>query len=246
MKEILYSVLTYKPSLVASDTMTVGILFYIPENEYREFISIKKPARLKSINSKISIDDINAFLGSISDEIRPSLYSDFDIEKYIYYYTNEFQFSSVTNVVLDERESYESFIDKTHRMYLSQDFSVKDRPSTEDQLKYLKQIGKLNKYYSSKSIIGKFNDNLNVDFTVGNLAVKFFDFNNKKSEYQFNIVKAWVFNAIHSVSNVKLVFIYSYTDNNGDKDIKNVIDILKTYDHSYDLLDGIEYIKKNA
>lgn len=246
MKEIFYSVLTYRPSLVASDTMTVGILYYIPESDYRKFISIKKTARLKSINSEISIKDINEFLKSISDEIRPSLYSEFDIEKYTYYYTNEFQFSAVTNVVLDERESYEVFIDKTHKMYLSQDFSVKDRPSTEDQLKYLKQIGKSNKDFSAKSIIGKFNDNLNVDFTVGNLAVKFFDFNNKKSEYQFNIVKTWVFNAIHSATNTKMVFIYSYSDNDEDKDIKNVIDILKTYNHTYDLIEGIEYIKNNA
>jgi len=245
MKEILYSVLTYRPSLVAPDTMTVGILFYIPENDNRKFISIKRVKRLLSMNSDISTDDVKDFLLSIESEIRPNLYSKFDMQKYIYYYTNEFQFSKITYISLNEEEDYEDFIEKTHKMYLSQDFAKEERPNADDQLKYLKQIGRSNKEYSSKSVVGKYHDNMNVDFTVGNLAVKFFDFNNKKTEYQFNYVKAWVFNAKESIEDKKLVFIYSNDQCQNEDEIKNVIDILKSYEHSYNLLEGIEYIKNN-
>lgn len=245
MEIIKYSIFDYSPSIISHDTLTVGILFDNVTTSQREFHAIKKLNRLSAIDDAVDVTEAKKYLESINNDVKSTFFNNqFNIEDYIRFFVNEYHFGPVKEVEVADGEEFVAF---TKKAYMPQEYEKKDRLNPTQQLSYLKTYGK-NHYqdYSASKISGSFNEPLNVDFTVNNLAIKFFDLNGKNLAYVYNAAKAWAYNASKLSGDKKFVFIYSLTENENCDDAKNIITILRENELTFDFSEGIKFLGKHT
>ena len=231
---IMFSVLSYYPSFITSESINLGILFHSLDNDIRHFEITSNWNRVSKFDDEVDIDYLKLILDGIKEEIRnDNLFNykeKFNLKKYSKFYVNELKFSDVTYVEVDNMDE---FILETKKIFLRYDFSKADRPDYKQQVKYIKGILKYNKVkYSATPLQGEYDESVTYDYVINKYAFKLFTFENRRLPSLISTAKTWSYNAMEMKDKFKTIFIYDKEIENEDFDI--VMKILK--EHAYRIM----------
>ena len=231
MFNVKFSIMSYYPSVLNNENINVGLLFHAEQENYRFFYTIDNYKRLESFDDELDIVFFKDYLKGVKESWEGcDLFCQScakNIESFVYNYGNELRFSNVMSANVDD---IESFVNETIKMNFRFDFPNKERPSGESIKKYLKKFLKCNSIeFSSNSVKGKFEEDINYDFVVDNIGYKSFLIDNDtKIERQINNFKGWAYSAetIKAKSGLNTVFIID-TERNDEK-YKLIHDVLSS------------------
>lgn len=243
MNKIEYAVLSYYPSIIATENKNVGIAFHNIDTDEREFYIITKWNKLHSFDDEMDIDFMKLNLKGIKNRIESNISNfkeAFNLSNFARHYVNELRFSKVQCV---ETDYVDEFIMQTKKIHLRSDFDKKERLNTNEELKYIKKFIKASyPEYSDQPIRGKYEENIAFDYKIGNYAFKNFTFDNKEPSSLMVTAKYWSYNAWALKDRYKIVFLYDNDANVIDK-YKSILEILNensykviTRDEIYNLL----------
>lgn len=243
-----YSVLRYSPSMVAGESINLGVLFSDQTGEFREFNYTMRWNRVKEFDDELDIDMLKIILKSIKDEVRVSIYNykKFNIEKFTSYYSNEYRFDTPIEIFCSD--IYDS-VDEITKMYLRYDFEKKQRPSREQEIAFISKIFKSRniKYTRNAGCAGSFNDKVIYDYFFLDYGVKIFHLKRDSLSKSMNDIKAWAWNCQKN-QNIKTMIFYEYDPQGGNDDagtLQAMINILKdATDEVYILEEGIAQLNR--
>lgn len=221
--QIAFSVLTYRPSYIANEKINIGILFYDEERNDVYFELTTNWARIRNFDDEIDIDTFKLILDGMKSHAERNVRK-IGIENYIKRYNNELKFGKV---FYKNTMSINEFILETKQVFMRYDFEKKNRPTKEKQLKYIKGVIKDSGIkYSTKTITGNHNENINYDYIIANYGFKLFEFENKKDNRIISTAKNWAYTARELKEDYNTIFIY---DIDKDDDVfKSTMSILKS------------------
>lgn len=242
MYNVEFSVLCHYPSLISKDCISIAVLFLNSDTRECRLRKIKNWRRVQSFNDELDIELVKLQLCGIETEIQEiAKEPKFKLQDYTKFYVNTLKFSGVTTIRTDD---FDEFVNESSRQYLLLDYEKNERPSKDEQIKFLKQYLKNNEIeHSNKSINGFFNENVQFDFTVKNYAFKLFRFEGRKESRIIRFVKEWAYDAIKLKDKYRIVFITDIDFEDKEK-YKIVFNILK--EESYEVInfkDAIKYIQ---
>lgn len=96
---------------------------------------------------------------------------------------------------------------------------------------------------SEPRVSGIYNENVNFDYVIGNVAIKVFTFKEKSTVKLIPAAKQWAFSAEELKDRYKVVFLYD-DDTDGTSDTKIVLQILKQHAEVYQIQDGLNRVLK--
>jgi len=243
MSIVKFSVLSYYPSFISNENINIGILFELPEMQEAFFHYLKKWDRIASFDDELNLNFFKDYLKGIAEEVNTNISNyqkGFAIEKYVKFFVNEYKFSKIQ--LVDVENPYE-FIEQTKKMYLRFDFDKSERLTKAQEYNYISKLLHVNNIaYKRDKIYGHYNEKIKFDYTIGDYAVKLFTFEGKNLSYLISTAKLWAYNAWELKDKYKTIFIY-------DKELKDseyfdiIIKILK--DSAYKVMifnEGIEFI----
>ena len=206
MFNIDYSILYHAPSYVSIDRITLAILFFNKDTKESRLISTRNWKRVSLFNDDLDIELIKLQLEGIEEEIDDIAKSpDFTLKKYTKFYVNELKF---TDVISTSVENFNEFIKECSRQYMPQDYDKGKRPSTKEQLNFIKlYLNSSNIDCNSSKIRGYFNENVSFDFIIGDYAFKLFRFEGREEARLISTAKDWAYNAIKLRDKYKIIFI---------------------------------------
>ncbi len=231
MRTIEYSVLSYSPSIAVGERINVGILFHLPENNLTIFEHTKKWSRLSAFDDELDIEFVKLLFKGIEQRFESNL-SNYkkDWVELMYNFANEFRFSSVNKLEIDE--PVEQFIEGTKKFYLRYDFPKDKRHSDQEMKRHLRRIIDYNKIETESSYVeGIYNEKINYDFTIKSenkiYGLKSFCFDEKNISRMITSIRAWVQIAQEMKPEIETVFLYDDNDH-ADHDFKIAMNILKS------------------
>lgn len=229
MGNLQYSIFRYAPSLVSGEKINIAAVFHYEQTGYRELFTVSKWQRISGFDDTLNIPLLKSLMLDIKDEIGTQIDNpNFNLRKFCLKYDSEFYFDKCETLVDVLPEDVDKQIEEVKKMYFQFEFDVVERPTNEDQKKYLRHLLKAKDvdYQRNAPKIGKYNAEIKYDYLFGRYGVAFFDFNGAKIDHKvLNRVKAWAWNAQNAPDDVQLVVLYDL----GDKDrteVKAAIDIL--------------------
>lgn len=224
MIKIEYSVLCHYPSIVANDCITLAILFYDKGNKKCIFRTTKNWNRVRTFNDELDIDLVKLQLEGIDNEVcQFAKGKDFDLQKYTKFYINELKFTKVTSVLV---EDFDEFVTDCTRQYLPFDLDKKDRPSVEEQVRFIKSMLKQSEIkYENGKVHGYFNEDIKFDFIIKEYAFKLFRFEGKNEARLVKGVKDWAYDAYKLKNRYKIIFVtdIDFTECNEYKTLFNIL-----------------------
>ncbi len=242
MYNIKYTALNYYHSPVSDECLCVGVLFHNVTSGKRDFKYISNFQRFHYFDDEADIDFVKLYLRGIQEEIEYSLFNykkEFDLDKYIKEYANEFRFSAVKSLNVDEDEDY---ILELTNIYLKYDLPKSQRLNENEEKKLIKRILEDNHLnYSTHKINGLFNDEIKFDFQVGDMYVKFFSFKEKNLKRIVGNARQWSFAAYEVGNEKEVLFIYD-VENEDTENLDIIINILSEHAKVLKLDEGITYI----
>lgn len=237
MSKVYFSIFYHYPSIIAKECIVLGVLAYSPADNVFDFRIIRNTSRITAFNDEIDINFLKHYLNAMKKSIKRLVERNmFDIHEFTRHYVNELQFDTVKSVSIEE--SFEDFVESCVRRYIPFDYSKKDRPQKNEQIKFLKKIYSSSNEVKNGHFDGCHNEKLNYDFSVGKYAFKFI-YSNKSKKYGniFNVAKTWDFNARELLERyeIKTIFVIDFNiDNDQLSGIYNILsknaDVLKYED----------------
>ncbi len=222
---IQFSVLSYYPNFLNNENINLGILFHNLLNNEIKFIITKNWNRVTVFDDEIDIDFTKTFLKGIEKECEGNIFNNnetFSLKEYIKFYVNQFRFNQIIEA---SDPNFEKFIINTSKYYLRHDYEKKERLKISDEIKYIKQLMKSKEIkYSTKLVLGGFNENISFDYTVKNYGFKNFIFENKNINRQIMTAKAWSHTA-YNAKDMKVIFSYDIEKQNS-KEFDIIMNIL--------------------
>lgn len=231
MTTVEYSVLSYSPSTIVGERINIGIVFYNQTSDYCVFEHTKKWSRLQSFDDELNIDFMKCYLEGIKHQLEPSVFDPKPMWRdVILNYANEFRFSSITKVHLEEE--FENFVEETKKIYLRFDYAKENRPKEFDQIRYFKKIFRSNNIpFSGHPVSGIYEDEISYDFTISlderTYGVKYFNFEDKNIRKMFTSIRSWAQIANEMDHNIKTVLIYDACDY-ANSDLNTALKILSS------------------
>jgi hypothetical protein len=224
MYNVEYSILCHYPSLISKDCISIAILFFNKDTRECRVKSVINWSRIQSFNDELDIELIKLQILGIKQEIHEIANEpNFALNDYTRFYVNTLKFSEVIKVKTD---NFYDFVDECSRQYLIVDYVKEKRPSTNEQLKFIKTYLKNNDIeHINKSVNGYFNERIQFDFIIKDYAFKFFRFEDKKESRTIRFVKDWAYDAYKLKNKYKIVFItdIDFEDRNTYKTIYNIL-----------------------
>lgn len=245
MYNVQFSVLCNYPSLVSKDCISIAVLFFNIDTKECRLRTISNWKRVQTFNDELDIELVKLQLYGMEKEIHEiAKEPNFELKDYTKFYVNVLKFSDVVTIKTD---NFDEFVDESSRQYLFLDYDRKQRPSVNEQVKFIKKYLKSNDIdHMYKAINGAFNENIQFDFIVKNYAFKLFRFEGKKESRIMRNVKEWAYDAIKLKSKYYIVFIVDI-DFNATQEYKTVLQILD--EESYKVInfkDAIKFIQDIA
>ena len=116
--------------------------------------------------------------------------------------------------------------------------------SKNEEKKYIRKIlSSSNVEFSEPRVSGVYNENVNFDYLIGNVAIKVFTFKEKSTIKLIPAAKQWAFSAEELKDRYKVIFLYD-DDTDGTSDTKIVLQILKQHAEVYQIQDGLNHVLK--
>ena len=219
------------------------MLFHNLTTGKRDFRYISNFKRFQSFDDEADIDFVKLYLAGIKQQVEENLFNyktDFSISNFTKIYVNEFRFSDVTTMEVEENEDY---VEALTKMYLKFDFSKEKRLSNSEEKKYIRKIlSSSNVAFSSPKVFGAYDESVNFDYIIGNIAIKLFSFKEKDAKKLIPSAKQWAFSAEELKERYKIVFLYD--DETNSPQLNIVMEILKKHASVYQLQDGLDYVLK--
>lgn len=213
MSYIKYSVFRYSPSMVAGESINLGILF--ESSDFRNFTFTKRFARIKEFDDEIDVDIVKLFLKSIQKDVDMSIsnsISPFNMDKFIKYYTNQYSFDKP--IVL-ETDDLDKTIQDIQKIYLRYDYARSERLTREQEISFISKVlsDKHILYKRNTHVKGKYSENIIYDYKFLDYGVKIFLLNGKSLNRIFNDIKAWAWNCQNNSDIIKTIILYEYEEN---------------------------------
>ena len=246
MNKIKYCSLKYYNSIISSECLCIGVLFHNLTTGEVTFNHIKNFRRLHSFDDEININFIKLYLASIKEEVESSIFNynvDFDLEKYVKTYANEFRFSEIN---FSENQD-EAFTDNMTKLYLKFDYDKKERLEKTTEIRYIRNALKSASVdFTSKPVIGTRKENIGFDFQTSEYAIKIFSFEDKNLNRLIPSAKLWAYNAMDIRPYKKTIFLYD-AEIVDSSEFEAVMSILREY--AYKLVpisDGVSWMSSIA
>ncbi|MCI6854053.1 MAG: DUF3037 domain-containing protein [Firmicutes bacterium] len=243
MYQIEYAALKYYNNVISDECLYIGMLFHNLTTGKRDFRYISNFKRFQSFDDEADIDFVKLYLAGIKQQVEENLFNyktDFSISNFTKIYVNEFRFSDVTTMEVEENEDY---VEALTKMYLKFDFSKEKRLSNSEEKKYIRKIlSSSNVAFSSPKVFGAYDESVNFDYIIGNIAIKLFSFKEKDAKKLIPSAKQWAFSAEELKERYKIVFLYD--DETNSPQLNIVMEILKKHASVYQLQDGLDYVLK--
>ena len=243
MYRVEYAALKYYNNVISDECLYIGMLFHNLTTGARDFRYISNFKRFQSFDDEADVDFVKFYLAGMKQQIETGILndqSDFSIADFIKIYVNEFRFSNVTTMEVEENEDY---VDNLTKMYLKFDFSKEKRLSNSEEKKYIRKIlSSSHVAFSTPKITGLYEEKVNFDYVIGDIAIKLFTFKEKDAARLIPSAKQWAFSAEELKDRYKIVFLYD--DDYDSASLEVVMKILKKHANVYQLQDGLDHILK--
>lgn len=243
MYQVEYAALKYYNNIISDECLYIGMLFHNITTGKRDFRYISNFKRFQSFDDEADIDFVKLYLAGIQQQVQVNIWNyqnDFSIADFTRIYVNEFRFSDVSTIEVEENEDY---VENLTKMFLKFDFSKEKRLSHSDEKKYIRRIlSSSNIPFSIPRVSGSYEENVTFDYIIGNVAIKLFSFKEKNANKLIPSAKQWAFSADELKDRYKIVFLYDEDNNSREWEI--VLRILKRYADVYRVQDGLDYILK--
>lgn len=96
MRDLIYSVLKYKPSFFSEDQINLGVVIWYPDTDYRRFFYVSEWNWVSAFDRTLNIQLVQDLMESIKSEVEAPSNSRFDIGKYCSKYSGEMRFDEQT------------------------------------------------------------------------------------------------------------------------------------------------------
>lgn len=246
MNHIEYSALNYYHSPVSEECLCLGVLFHNITTGQRDFRYISNFRRFQAFDDEADINFVKAYLIGIKEDVETSIFNykeSFDLQSYIEVFANEFRFSSIKKLNVNEEEDY---VDALTRVYLKYDLAKSQRLNSNEEKKLIKRVLEANNLqYSSGRISGEFNDEILFDYQLDNLCIKHFSFKGKNLKRVVRNARQWSFAAGELAGIKKVLFIYD-SDFEDRYNLEIIINILSKYAKVLQMDEGMDYILKSC
>ena len=240
VNQIKFAVLSYYPSIIATENMNVGIIFQNITTNERMFFTLRNWTRLQSFDDEVDTGFMKDYLKGMKSQIEENLINrkkEFDIEEFIKYYVNELRFSEVQTVFVEDADD---FIMLTRKVHMRNDFDKKERLNRDSEYRYIKMIMESNNINISRMpVIGVYDEHIGFDYTIGDIGFKNFIFEDKNIRNMITTAKYWAYNALTLRDKYRTVFIYD-DDIANAKDFRIIMNILR--ENAYKVLKRDEVI----
>lgn len=246
MYYIEYSALNYYHSPISDECLCLGVLFHNVNTGQRDFRYISNFRRFQTFDNEADVNFIRAYLAGIKEDVGVSILNyekSFDLQSYIKVFANEFKFSAIKKLNVEENEDY---VDSLTKVYLKYDLAKSQRLNSNEEKKLIKRVLETNNLeYSNGKISGEFNDEIAFDYQLDNLCIKHFSFKGKNLRRIINNARQWSFAAGEMEGVKKVLFIYD-SDFEDRDNLKIIIDILSKHAEVFQMDDGMDYILKSC
>lgn len=242
MYNIEYAALNYYNSPISDECLCIGILFHNITTGQRDFKHISNFHRFQIFDDEADIEFVKLYLRGIKNEVETSVFNfnkEFNLSAYIKVYANEFKFSSVRTLTVDENENY---VDDFSKIYLKYDLAKSQRLNGNEEKKLIRRVLEANNLeYSTQKVDGPYEDEISFDYQVGDICIKMFSFKGKNLRRVIGSARQWSFVADEIQGKKTVLFIYD----SDYEDIVNLNIILKILSKNAKVLkldDGMDYI----
>lgn len=246
MSHIEYSALNYYHSPISDECLCLGVLFHNITTGQRDFRYISNFKRFQAFDDEADVNFVRAYLAGIKEDFETSIlnYKDsFDLQSYIKVFANEFKFSTVKKLNVEENEDY---VDSLTKVYLKYDLAKAQRLNSNEEKKLIKRVLETNNLeYSNGRISGEFNDEITFDYQLDNLCIKHFSFKGKNLRRVISNARQWSFAAGEMAGVKKVLFIYD-SDFEDRDNLKIIINILSKHAEVLQMDEGMDYILKSC
>lgn len=246
MHDIEYAALNYYHSPISDECLCLGVLFNNITTGQRDFRYISNFQRFHAFDDEADVEFVKLYLKGIKDEVETSLFNfnkAFDLEVYTRVYANEFRFSTIRSLVVEDDENY---VENLSKIYLKYDLAKSQRLNRNEEKKLIRRVLETNNLdYSTQKIDGPYNDEISFDYQVGNVCIKMFSFKGKNLKRVVGNARQWSFVAEEIKAHKKVLFIYDsdYEDMNN---LNMIIKILSKNAEVMQLDAGMDYILKQC
>ncbi len=241
MYQVEYAALKYYNSAISEECLYIGMLYHNLTTGQRTFRYISNFSRFQSFDDEADIDFVKLYLEGIKQQVENNIfnYNKFNLSEFIRIYVNEFRFTNIMQIKVEEEEDY---IGNLTKLYLKFDFSTKNRLTNKEEKEYIKKIfASKNIVFTSPQVKGSFDEDVRFDYVIGDIAIKIFSFKDKNLKKFIPTAKNWSFTADELKNKMEVIFLY---DNLGIDHIQlNIIlKILEKHASVFQLQDGLNYV----
>lgn len=251
-KLVKFAVMQYIPSYERDEKINVGVILHSKFDNYLSMKLIDNWKRLKEFDDELDIEFVKFYLKTVKEQFSYNEYKlnlnnvdindDMLLENMTKYYVNQFIFK-IFSTSIDL--SPQTFLEQLKKNFLYYDTDKKKRVSKKESLKFFEEIlaSKNVKYeviYNKNSLIGKFNEKINVDMMINNKYYKLIELNDTNVSTYISTIKMWMLNAIElKEDNKELIFIVN--EQVYDEKVKRIISMLESYSKVIKTSDFIDY-----
>ena len=244
MYHIEYAALNYNHSPISDECLCIGVLFHNLTTGQRDFKYISNFRRFHAFDDEADVDFVKLYLRGIKEEVEPSLFNfnqEFNLASYVRVYANEFRFSPVRTLNVNEDENY---VEDLSKIYLKYDLAKSQRLNGNEEKKLIRRVLEANNLeYSTQKLDGPYSDEISFDYQVGNICIKMFSFKGKNLKRVIGSARQWSFIADELGEQKKVLFIYD-SDYEDMSNLDIIIKILSKNAKVLKLDDGMDYILK--
>ena len=246
MSHIEYSALNYYHSPISDECLCLGVLFHNVTTGQRDFRYISNFKRFQAFDDEADVNFVKTYLAGIKEDVETSIFNykdSFDLKSYIKIFANEFKFSSIKKLNVEENEDY---VDALTRVYLKYDLAKSQRLNSNEEKKLIKRVLEMNNLeYSNGRISGEFDDEISFDYQLDNLCIKHFSFKGKNLRRVISNARQWSFAAGEVAEIKRVLFIYD-SDFEDRDNLKIIINILSKHAQVLQMDEGMDYILKSC
>lgn len=242
MYHIEYAALNYYHSPISDECLCIGVLFNNITTGQRDFKYISNFRRFHSFDDEADINFVKLYLRGIQEETE-NYKQKFDLDSYVKVYANEFRFSSIRTLAVNENENY---VEDLSKIYLKYDLAKSQRLNGNEEKKLIRRVLESNNLeYSTQKVDGPYSDEISFDYQVKDLCIKMFSFKGKNLKRVIGNARQWSFVADELGAQKKVLFIYD-SDYEDTSNLNIIIKILSKNAKVMKLDDGMDYILKQC
>lgn len=249
MRKIEYACLKYYNSILSDECLYLGVLFHDLSSDERVFKYMKNFKRLEMFDDEIDIEFLKLYLEGIRQETENNILNteSFDMNSYIYFFSNEFKFTDVKYYYAEDNEDY---VNNLFKVYLKYDLNRSQRANIEEEKRIIRKVLLENnvKLLNNK-VKGIHNENIEYDFIMENYAIKYMDLKKKELTRLFASAKTWSYTANEMNHDFSTIFLYDYDESEvNENDYDNylaILNILKENANVFSVEKGLEYLLSN-